>query len=456
MGFCLLALLYLAVPHWLKRWENTLKGIVPLCGAAGTLAFATAPLQSAVPPLALGLAGLAVSGLGYCWFASRCFTLMARARSIMAIVWAIVAAVLLKTFLLPVATDLLDSEAQVVFACAIPILSSLLLWIAQLSLGVTAVFSLARPMRVGSLPFGPAQLHTAAHSQRLPSCHRTSTQLLGNMGRDLNVFHCALMGPSELAIMAACLAAFVWGAFARTASLPVAFRFQPAIVVVVTGLFIAAMAQPAQNVLVSTAVAIIIHVDEACAYPPFWIVVAARSTRSTYPPFRVLGIGGLITQEAPYLGGRRKGHITDMGGALVTLAAYVGIMALMWYTYRETKISFDASGRHGRILAAGTEYRQRGGEELEDRQHHRLHRRTMRGCSQALPSDASGRKKVLSLLAQGRTRAYIQEELVLSVSTVKTHISHIYAKLGVHDRQGVMDLVLKKESDDSETSPRAL
>ena len=156
MGFCLLALLYLAVPHWLKRWENTLKGIVPLCGAAGTLAFATAPLQSAVPPLALGLAGLAVSGLGYFWFASRCFTLMARARSIMAIAWAIVAAVLLKTFLLPVATDLLDSEAQVVFACAIPILSSLLLWIAQLSLGVTAVFSLARPMRAGRLSL-PAQ-----------------------------------------------------------------------------------------------------------------------------------------------------------------------------------------------------------------------------------------------------------------------------------------------------------
>lgn len=184
MGFCLLALLYLAVPHWLKRWENTLKGIVPLCGAAGTLAFATAPLQSAVPPLALGLAGLAVSGLGYFWFASRCFTLMARARSIMAIAWAIVAAVLLKTFLLPVATDLLDSEAQVVFACAIPILSSLLLWIAQLSLGVTGSIQSRTPHARGkALPSGPAQLHTAAHSQRLPSCHRASTQLLGNMGQ---------------------------------------------------------------------------------------------------------------------------------------------------------------------------------------------------------------------------------------------------------------------------------
>ena len=53
--------------------------------------------------------------------------------------------------------------------------------------------------------------------------------------------------------------------------------------------------------------------------------------------------------------------------------------------------------------------------------------------------------EVFKLLAQGRTRAYIQEELVLSVSTVKTHVSHIYAKLGVHDRQGMMDLVLGTE-----------
>ncbi|MFR1167913.1 MAG: hypothetical protein ACLSDQ_10190 [Adlercreutzia equolifaciens] len=73
-----------------------------------------------------------------------------------------------------------------------------------------------------------------------------------------------------------------------------AFRFQPAIVVVVTGLFIAAMAQPAQNVLVSTAVAIIIHVDEACAYLLFWTVVALSLDTLDIPPFRVLGIGGLI------------------------------------------------------------------------------------------------------------------------------------------------------------------
>lgn len=49
--------------------------------------------------------------------------------------------------------------------------------------------------------------------------------------------------------------------------------------------------------------------------------------------------------------------------------------------------------------------------------------------------------EVFVLLAQGRTRAFIQDELVLSSSTVKTHVSHIYAKMEVHDRQEMMDLI---------------
>ena len=35
----------------------------------------------------------------------------------------------------------------------------------------------------------------------------------------------------------------------------------------------------------------------------------------------------------------------------------------------------------------------------------------------------------------------LQEELVLAESTVKTHMSHIYAKLGVSGRQEMMDLL---------------
>lgn len=41
---------------------------------------------------------------------------------------------------------------------------------------------------------------------------------------------------------------------------------------------------------------------------------------------------------------------------------------------------------------------------------------------------------VLALLAQDHTYAQIAEEMVISASTVRTHIGHIYRKLAVHRR----------------------
>lgn len=49
--------------------------------------------------------------------------------------------------------------------------------------------------------------------------------------------------------------------------------------------------------------------------------------------------------------------------------------------------------------------------------------------------------EIFLLLAQGRNARFIQEKLVVSYNTVKTHVSHIYAKLNVHTHQEVIDLV---------------
>lgn len=50
-------------------------------------------------------------------------------------------------------------------------------------------------------------------------------------------------------------------------------------------------------------------------------------------------------------------------------------------------------------------------------------------------------KEVFALLARGRNARFIQEELTVSYNTVKTHVSHIYAKLGVHTHQELIDRV---------------
>lgn len=49
--------------------------------------------------------------------------------------------------------------------------------------------------------------------------------------------------------------------------------------------------------------------------------------------------------------------------------------------------------------------------------------------------------EIVELLARGRNSQAIQEKLVVSRNTVKTHVKNIYAKLGVHSQQELIDLV---------------
>lgn len=56
--------------------------------------------------------------------------------------------------------------------------------------------------------------------------------------------------------------------------------------------------------------------------------------------------------------------------------------------------------------------------------------------------------EVFELLAKGRNAEYIQNALVISNHTVKTHIYNIYKKLDVHSLQELLDIVdLEKDSD---------
>ncbi len=49
--------------------------------------------------------------------------------------------------------------------------------------------------------------------------------------------------------------------------------------------------------------------------------------------------------------------------------------------------------------------------------------------------------EVLFLLAKGRTIAFIADELGVSFNTAKSHIRHVYVKIGVHTKSELLDLV---------------
>ncbi len=49
--------------------------------------------------------------------------------------------------------------------------------------------------------------------------------------------------------------------------------------------------------------------------------------------------------------------------------------------------------------------------------------------------------EVLVLLARGRSVPYLSEELHIAQGTAKHHVSNIYRKVGVFDRQGLLDTI---------------
>lgn len=49
--------------------------------------------------------------------------------------------------------------------------------------------------------------------------------------------------------------------------------------------------------------------------------------------------------------------------------------------------------------------------------------------------------EVFDLLARGRSIPYVRDALFISKETAATHAKHVYAKLGVHSRQELIDLV---------------
>ena len=50
-------------------------------------------------------------------------------------------------------------------------------------------------------------------------------------------------------------------------------------------------------------------------------------------------------------------------------------------------------------------------------------------------------RQVLVLLVKGRNAPFIQEALFISRNTVNSHIKHIYAKVGVHSKQELIDVL---------------
>ncbi len=178
----------------------------------------------------------------------------------------------------------------------------------------------------------------------------------------------------------------------------------------------------------------VIQVDELFSHLLFWAVAAAALEVLSTPSYRVIGFAAALYAASSIAWVILLGHASIVDTLLVMLATYalvIGILYASWFSARRrTDGSVGSQLQSDASVGAGEAEAPLAKTVVDTCL-------TIAGRYGLSPRET----EVFILLAQGRTRAFIQDELVLSGSTVKTHVSHIYAKMDVHDRQEMMDLI---------------
>lgn len=125
------------------------------------------------------------------------------------------------------------------------------------------------------------------------------------------------------------------------------------------------------------------------------------------------------------------------------------ILVLLDAATRDDLAAVFSAGADGALL------RSVSGDELSDAVHRLLDGErvlspafvhVMAGMSTAAAVDDGAltpkEREVLALLARGRSNRQMADELFISGATVKTHLAHLYEKLGVRDRQQAIERAL--------------
>ena len=105
-------------------------------------------------------------------------------------------------------------------------------------------------------------------------------------------------------------------------------------------------------------------------------------------------------------------------------------------------VASNPIGGGGSIRSKGAEELARSRRAARDEGHHRDSpwRRTCREIAK-LYRLSPRETEIFFLIAKGRNAEFVQQKLVISMHTAKTHIANIYHKLGVHSSQEMLSLV---------------
>ncbi len=158
-----------------------------------------------------------------------------------------------------------------------------------------------------------------------------------------------------------------------------------------------------------------------------WILLADIARTSRVPVFLVFALGRMAVQGGMVCGQMVGFYSFDQAVPFVVVSVYA-LMMVMGFMFddQDAVLVFDAPTEE-EVQAL----EEKSGRSFDD---HLSDLAAQRGLTQR-------EAEIFLLWATGHGSKYIQESLVISAATVKTHVRHIYDKFGVHSRAEMIKLL---------------
>lgn len=487
-----LSVVFVMKPRISRTTETSLGVMLPFIGAMGTACIALAPNQSLFPPSALCITGLLALGAGYYWFVMSYGLLLARSGSILRIVYCLAAALTMEPIVRIAIESAFAQSMRASVAVTLPFISMGLLWLARKAAeqkdaeheSKDETHSLSERDGQTGTHDGAAYCPTSTAGAKNPSPLRlmatdTKKGRSGNGRLFVLLFSTALLlatvrslspvgtwdakfDPAPMtsslglvALYAICVFLFARFALVGAERRPALTRFQPAFLLIALTLFASLVlisTQGPQSAVLYTFMVL----DDSFAHMLFWAKISCTIASTSVAARRVAGLA---------MGAYAAGSIAWLFllGDEDTLQAPVMMIAITAIYLLTMVVSHTNTAQETQAedMDSATEQ-----ESLEDAEINTTEKTTALADRIAASIEercleiseeyklSPRETQVLALLAQGRTRIYIQDELVLAENTVKTHIAHIYKKLEVGNRQEMLDLVFgKSEATDAAKTP---
>lgn len=298
-----------------------------------------------------------------------------------------------------------------------------------ITIALTARF--ARPVLDQAYAEGsPAQIALASPSSALPFGHQLFVTLL--VFRFIYGFTLAFGEEGRIPLLAldallplALLLLFV---LVKRTAINLDTLFQLSILCATAG-FLLLAASGSHNALASTLL--------SCSTGFFEVLMCSAlislGTRNAAAALPVLAWGNAMASWGTLLGAN-VGRFLTVNAQVASAGAAATVFGIVAYVVLVQKTFSFASTIQGLVAASPVAAAQTAEEPLQS-----LEQRCRDIGSERNLTERE--QEIFEYLARGRNVRFIQDELTVSYNTVKTHVSHIYAKLDVHSHQELIDLV---------------